>query len=678
MPKHSSKTGISKNSNFLKYYLLIAFAAFAVYANSLSNEFVFDDESVVLGDPSITKLSNIPKYFTAQEGFHKVIGRYFRPVVSSTYAIDYAIWDLKPFGFHLTNVIIHVINSLLFFNLLLMMFGVDGVKTQKSKLYAVIFAGLVFAVHPIHTEAVSWVSGRTDSLTFTFFAASFIYYLKYSAETKPVNFFFVLFFFVLSLLAKEMAITLPVVIILYDIAVNKGIKRELIQKRLWIYASLGAVSVIYIYLRWLILKDVPQRETYFYFYGKDSMTVVFTMLQTIPYYFRLLVAPIGLLYHYNVYLPYQSTIVSADVIIGIVFIIIMLAGAVLLFRKYPLISFSIIFVFVTLLPVMNIVPTMNFMAERFLYIPSAALSIVVAVLIIKFYSNSSKTILIALLSVFTVFYSYLTFERNFDWKDNNTLFLSADGKPGTITYVNIGNIYANRQEYDKAEVLYRKAIALRDETLLANTNLGKIYLIKGNFDSAYHYMYKSYLLDTLSPEPMFALAQLYVNNNKIPEAIGWLEKIQKITPNYMNSIQMLEQLKQKQLTEDKPLDIPNMPKENLKVSTLEQDSYQNYQQKNYDKAIEELKELVKLNPSGSAGYYNNIGISYLEQNKLEDAKKYFELAIVKEKGFSTAYNNLGNVYEQLGDKAKAKENYLKALESDPNNQNAKDNLNKLQ
>jgi len=321
---------------------------------------------------------------------------------------------------------------------------------------------------------------------------------------------------------------------------------------------------------------------------------------------------------------------------------------------------------------------MNFIAERFLYIPSAALSIVFAVLIIKFYSKNSKTILIALLSVFTVFYSYLTFERNFDWKDNNTLFLSADGKPGTITYVNIGNIYANRQEYDKAEVLYRKAIALRDETLLANTNLGKIYLIKGNFDSAYYYMYKSYLLDSLSPEPMFALAQLYVNNNKIPEAIGWLEKIQKVTPNYMNSIQMLEQLKQKQLTEDKPLNIPNMPKENLKISTLEQDSYQNYQQKNYDKAIEELKELVKLNPSGSAGYYNNIGISYLEQNKLEDAKKYFELAIEKEKGFSTAYNNLGNVYEQLGDKVKAKENYLKALESDSNNQNAKDNLNKLQ
>lgn len=677
MKKHPSKTGLRLDSNLLKYYLLITIAAFAVYANSLSNEFVFDDESVVLGDKSITELSNIPRYFTAQEGFHKVIGRYYRPVVSSTYAIDYAVWGLKPFGFHLTNVIIHVINSLLFFKLLLMIFFNESVKIQKPKLYGVIFAGLIFAVHPIHTEAVAWVSGRTDSLSFTFFAASFIYYLKYSADRKTINIFFILFFFLLSLLAKEMAISLPVIIVLYDIAVNRGIKWQLIKKRLWIYISLGALAVIYLFLRWLILKDIPQRDTYFYFYGKDTLTIVYTMLQTLPVYFRLLAAPVSLLYHYNVYLPYQNSIASAEVIGALIFVVILIAAAVIIYKKYPLISFSILFVFVTLIPVMNIVPTMNFMAERFLYIPSAAFSITLAVLFIAFYSNKSKRILISALSVLTVFYCYLTYERNFDWKDNNTLFLSADGKPGTLTYVNIGNIYANNQEYDKAEVLYRKAIDLRNETLLANNNLGKIFLIKGNFDSAYFYMYKSYKLDTLSPEPMFSLAQLYSNNNKIPEAIWWLEKIQILSPNYMNSTQMLEQLKQRQLIEGKINDKSKIPAGNNKISVLEQNSYQNYQQKNYDKAIEELKELVILNPSGSAGYYNNIGISYLEQNMLNDARKYFELAVAKEKSFSTAYNNLGSVYEKLGEKEKAKENYLKAVQTDTNNQNAKENLKKL-
>ena len=673
MAKKDTKTDKKVRNELLKYYLLIAAAGFVVYINALSNDFVFDDDSVVLGDPSITDISNIPKYFTGQEGFHKVIGRYYRPVVSATYAIDNSLWGLKPFGFHLTNIIIHVINSLLFFKLLLLMFGIESAKTQKSRLYAVIFGALIFAVHPIHTEAVTWVSGRTDSLSFTFFIASFIYYLKYSKGKNPLNFVMVFFFFVLSLLAKEMAITLPAVILLYDIAVSKGLSKKLIQEKLLIYVSFVAASVMYLFLRWLILKDIPQRESYFYFYGKETLTAILTMLQTLPLYFRLLIVPVELIYHYNGYLPYQSSFASVYIIMAIVFILIMISVAVYLFKKLPLVSYSILFFFITLLPVMNILPTMNFVAERFLYIPSAALSFAAVVLVSKYYSDKLKSALVFTGVVVIAAYSYLTFVRNMDWKDNNTLFLSAEGKQGTILYVNIGNIYANRKEYDKAEILYRKAIDLKDETLLANTNLGKIFLIKGNFDSAYYYMYKSYTLDTLSPEPMFSLAQLYINNNRIPEAIEWLEKIQRTVPNYMNSAQTLEELKRRPQND---VDIQKSQPQKLRIASLEQSSYQNYQQKKYDKAIEELKELVKLNPSGSGGYYNNIGISYLEQNKLEDAQKYFELAIEQDSNFSTAYNNLGSVYEQLGNKQKARENYLKAIQTDPNNQNAKDNLNR--
>src|SRR5437867_3406778 len=105
-----------------RYYLFLAVVAFSVYANSLSNDFVFDDESVVLSDPSITKISNVPKYFTGQEGFHKVIGRYYRPVVSASYALDYAFYGFSPLGFHLTNILIHLINCLLFFKFLTIIF----------------------------------------------------------------------------------------------------------------------------------------------------------------------------------------------------------------------------------------------------------------------------------------------------------------------------------------------------------------------------------------------------------------------------------------------------------------------------------------------------------------------------------------------------------------------------
>ncbi|HEY3252290.1 MAG TPA: hypothetical protein VGK25_14370, partial [Ignavibacteria bacterium] len=105
---------LKEKDNTVVFLIIVGVVSFIVYANSLANDFVFDDESVVLSDPTIMDLSNIPKYFTGELGFHKVIGRYYRPVVSTTYAIDYSIWKFNPLGFHLTNVLIHVINSLLF------------------------------------------------------------------------------------------------------------------------------------------------------------------------------------------------------------------------------------------------------------------------------------------------------------------------------------------------------------------------------------------------------------------------------------------------------------------------------------------------------------------------------------------------------------------------------------
>src|SRR3972149_7750799 len=302
----------------LIFYIITGITAFIVYANSLGNDFVFDDESVVLGDPTITTISNIPKYFTGDQGFHKVIGRYYRPVVSTSYAIDYYIWKYNAFGFHFTNVLIHVINSLLFLKLLLLIFKPAQQASQKKNVinqYTILFGALIFAIHPIHTEAVAWVSGRTDSLSCTFFFAAFIFYIRYSENHAGKNLVLLLLFYLFSLLAKEMAITLPV---------------------------------------------------------------------------------------------------------------------------------------------LNIVPTMNFMADRFLYIPSVVVSFVFIGIVMKYYTERNINTIYTFAVILILAYSFLTVTRNSDWKDNDTLFFSAENRPGTVTYVNIGNIYANKQQYDKAETYYRK------------------------------------------------------------------------------------------------------------------------------------------------------------------------------------------------------------------------------
>jgi tetratricopeptide (TPR) repeat protein len=437
-------------------------------------------------------------------------------------------------------------------------------------------------------------------------------------------------------------------------------------------------------LRWYALKDVPIRITYYYFYDKDFATTFYTMLQTIPFYFRLSVAPYGMLYHYGGYLPYQTTFLSFNVLFAIVFILISLYVIFSLYKKLPYVSFALLFFFISLIPVLNIVPTMNFMAERFLYIPSVFLSIAAAALIFKYYSDKTAKLIVGLSCLVILVYGYVTITRNADWKDNDTLFLSAAGKPGTVLYVNIGNIYANKGEYDIAETYYRKALDLKAQTLIANNNLGKIFMVKGNFDSAYYYMYKAYLMDTLSPEPMHTLGQMYARFEKLPEAIWWLEKVSAFAPNYMNASQLLQELKIKQQVKSKLDSNFVNQKENFnpdlqtKIAQLEQSSYNNYQNKNFEKAIEELKELIKINPSRASGYYNNIGMCFLDQEKYPQAIENFAESVKIDDKFSTGFNNLGHAYDKSGDKQKAIEYYKKSLEIDPANTIAKDNLEKLQ
>jgi tetratricopeptide (TPR) repeat protein len=680
MAKPVKKETVKKS--YTVFYLILALVTFIVYYNSLSNGFVFDDDSVVLGDPTITSLSNIPNYFTGEMGFHKVIGRYYRPVVSATYAIDYSLWKFEPFGFHLTNVLIHIINVLLLFKLLTLMF-----EQSKSKFrdYAIMAGALVFALHPIHTEAVAWVSGRTDSLSCTFFFAAFIYYFKYTKLQSNRNLGLLLLYYLLALLSKEMAITLPVVIILYDIIVNRMNLSADLRQKTKVYVSLAVVSVLYLLLRWYVLKDVPERGSYFYFYGKEYGTVFYTMLQTLPYYFKLAVFPIGMVYHYSGFLPFLSSPLEPGVIFAILFMAAIGVCSWYLYKRMPVVSYALLFFFITLSPVLNIIPTMNFMGDRFLYIPSVFLSLIVIAVLIKYYTPKLSNVIYGLTGALLITFGYMTIDRNSDWKDNDTLFLSAEGIPGTVLYVNIGNIYANKGQYDVAEKYYRKAIDMRIETVLGNNNLGKLFMIYGNNDSAYYYMHKAHTLDTLSPEPMHALATMYARSDNFTEAVSWLEKIQKVAPNYMNSAQMLQELKLREemsrgnLNDNRklPPGIENKLPQDKSFETLEQSSYNNYKAKNYSKAIEELNELLKLNPSGASGYYNNIGMCYLDDGKYKEAIDSFTESVKIDPLSSSGFNNIGHAYEKLGNTEMARKNYQKAVELDPNNQLAKENLEKL-
>jgi protein O-mannosyl-transferase len=663
---------MSKNG-VLAAYCVIVVVGFIVFANSLGNGFVLDDETLILGDKSITDLSNIPKYFTGEMGYHKVIAKYYRPLISSSYAIDYAIWDYNPFGYHLTNVLINIVNSLLVFKFLLILFQRKNVKDSKKNILYILTGALIFAVHPVHTEVVAWVSGRGDLLFFTFYIAAFINYLLIPDEDKHTSknkrYILTCFFYMLALFSKEMAITFPVVVILYDLVVEKYTLKKLINKKSVLLISLAVISLLYLFIRWSILKDVYDNEKFYYFYGKGFLTTLFSMLQTIPIIFKLIVFPVDLVYDYNGYLPFISSILNPLVILSIVLIIAMAYLSKKFIDKDPLISFSIIFFFVTLLPVLNIIPSINLLAERTLYLVSISLSIVFVCLAYYNWFSKIKYSPYSMAVPVLVFFVILTVIRNAEWKDNYTITLSAEGKSGTTIYTNLGHYYSAKNQLGTAEQYYKKALGLGLETHLLYINIADVLMKQKKFDEAYTYGLKAIELDTLLPESHYMMAQIYSEKNMIKESIAELEKVNKLYPNFNNSEKILNDLKNQ--SKDSTRADPN------KISGMRNDAKKKYTDGDYNGAISVYSELAKIDPQNKAVYDNNIGLSYYALNKLDDALKYFKLAVEGKSGFAMAYNNLGMVYEKKGDLTLAKENYRKAFDSDPNYKTAYDNYNRL-
>jgi len=244
------------------------------------------------------------------------------------------------------------------------------------------------------------------------------------------------------------------------------------------------------------------------------------MLQTIPVYARLLVVPVNLLYNYNGTIPYQGFSLDPAALAASLLLIVSLGLAFFFRRKRPAVTFSILFFYLALMPVMNIVPTMTLLAERFLYIPSIIVGIIVADILASVTAGRIRTILHGAAAVVVLLFCWMTFERNLEWNDNATLYLSAEGTKGIDINVNLGNHYAREADRerargshekstalrDKAESLYREAIAIKDESPKAWLNLGVLHIRKEEPLEAMRLLARSRDLDPFSPDPPHAMA----------------------------------------------------------------------------------------------------------------------------------------------------------------------------
>ena len=521
-----------------------------VYSNSLFNSFIWDDFLVIVDNNFIKSWKNFPLVFTdsylspfvkkgccffvdASSGSGETS---YRPVVTLSYFLDYSLWKLNPFGYHLTSLILHMINALLVYFLANLL-----IKNRQAAL----LGALLFALHPVNSEAVNVIAFREDLLAFLFYLFSFLLYLKSNSGGQGRNLWLYLLSlasFFLALFSKETAVTLPLVIILYDCYFSGG-GREILVRFKQRYLGYFGVLFFYIWVRFFLITNTT--EPALGYLGGSFYTNFLTMSRVAGEYIKWMIFPAGI----SAIPSNQSYLVSGSlfspaVLFSVALIIASFAVIIKTYKSSKEISFFMLWFFLALLPVSNIVPIPNYIASRYLYLPAAGFCFLVAVLLNK--TAALRVFSSGLAIIILISYSGIAFISNFTWRNNLVFYskMAREFPENALAHLDLGDAFKKRGLPDRAISEYKTAISLNPALVEAYNNLGATLGDTGRHKEAIECFMQGL---EIAPDYLKLYDNLAVTYTRIKEwgqaRKSW-EKTLQIDPQYKTAIENLRKLKE--------------------------------------------------------------------------------------------------------------------------------------
>ncbi len=593
--------------------IIIIILGFIAYANSLNGEFIRDDITLIRDNIYIKSWSKVLKCFTKDIA---IGGRQewnsYRPFQMFTYMMDYSLWKLDVRGYHLTNIILHIIVALCIYYFLNILYD--------NKLLS-LFASALFVVHPIHTNAICYISGRADSLVAIFMLLAFIIYIRILDKKNAPLYILMLLTYILALLSRENSLILPALLLLYHYAFKKKIKLNNL-------IPIICLALIYILLRLTVLRPLLFNVTY-----------TTTLIERTPGFFVAVTNYIKLLLlPFNLYAGYGTKVFNLSdpkALLGILISLFLLIYAFRIRAKNNLVVFSICWFFITLLPQSNLYPINAYMAEHWLYIPSIGFFLVLAKGLSYLYKNKKfQAFTIVLIISLLAFYSFLTIRQNNYWRESIAFYeRTFERTPDNVEeYLNLGNVYKDLGEYDKAIASYKKVIEFNPNSAKAYNNLGAMYHYTDRKIEAIAAYKKAIEIKPDYDEAYNNLGVTYKDLGRYDEAIVSYRRSIKINPEYAS------------------------PYYNLGEIYINTDRY--------EEAIEVYKEAIEINPT-YADAYNNMGVCYSKVGKTKEAISSFKKAVEIDPDYADAYNNLALTYYNIGKKEEATTAFKKVVEIDP-------------
>jgi len=445
-----SKDIYDKEAKKQVHMLLIIFLGFFVYANSTNGRFIWDDNALVKDNVNIRSLSNIGNFFI-NDSTNIAKPVFYRPLQLITYAADYSVWKLNYRGYHLTNILLHILMALLLYWLM-------GIFYNDALI--ALLASMFFIAHPVHTEAVAYISGRSDSLAGIFMLLSFIFYIKRIRAGETRFYILMILSYIGALLSRETALILPLLLAAYHYAFKEKIRFK-------DFFPFLIITFIYIVLLVFIL---PPGNFYTAFFQRLP-----GFFAAIVGYIRLLILPVRLHMGYGIKL---FNLTDPKAVAGIAALVFLLFYVLKNKNQKGIVIFSILWFLVALLPVSNLYPVNAYMSEHWLYIPSIGFFMILSgslsrVCRIRRFQAAGMALIAGLL----IFYSYLTIKQNEYWRTpidfyNRTIRYA----PGNWRLcINLGNAYMDAGKNKKAADAYKKALAENPDAFPAYVSLGITY-----------------------------------------------------------------------------------------------------------------------------------------------------------------------------------------------------------
>jgi len=548
------------------------------YLPSLRNGFVYDDEYTVVRNSLIKSWHCLP-HLVQRDYFTLSAEQSYRPAVTLSYFLDYAVWRLNPFGYHLTNLLLHLATASLLF-LLLTEFAARGDQEMKYR-HVPLLAAALFVVHPINSEAVNCISFREDLLCALLYLLALLLYVR--GRWYGLS----LVCFGLALLSKEMAVTLPAMIVICDLLVGSswGEGRAGWRKRLTRYTGYIVVLIAYAVAACGVMRGEASHGEGLSVSGLPATG--FMKLWVVACDLGSFFYPARLSAEYVVTAPAPA--LAVVLLIGLTFLCTFLA-LFLRYRSGRLFVFGGVWFFVALIPVSGVYPIFNIRADRYLYLPSMGLCMAASVVLSRLGTPRVKraachTRIVTILPLVLLFSLCLvTRGRSTVWRDSFTLWSNALAKAGEHprAYVGRANASIGIGRYDEAIKDCTSAIRLIPSYPEAYYNRGLAYHKKGEHDQAIR-DFNSVL--ELVPDHRDSL---------INRGDAWTEKAE-----YEKAIADFNRA--------------------LSIAPESADAYNNRgavygDQGDYERALADFNRALRIDPRFSGAYYNRAMIYFLKKN----------------------------------------------------------------